>query len=143
MAERIVEIGSLAPEEANAKLPKRLRLAKKLGHVELEIFVQVQREGRRTAFADADDADIRRTDQRDGNLRQTVPQRDGRDKAGAAAAQDYDAVDSFLVVGGRVHPLSVAKTDSIFKPKPECHLVSDAPQFLTAGELLNSHDGHT
>jgi hypothetical protein len=55
--------------------------------------VQIEREGERRAFADADDADLLGADDGDGELGQADAQREGRQETGAAPAQDDHAPD--------------------------------------------------
>src|SRR5207247_1462190 len=91
-AARVIEIGARAPvEEADAELPGRLGLAVELARLDLEPAVQVVGEGERGGLADADDAHVLGADDDDVQLGQLDLERDGREEAGAAPAQNEDA----------------------------------------------------
>ena len=93
-----MEIGAvgLAPAvELDPQLDGGLGLAHELGLVEVDQGVEIL-DGRHRGLADADDADVRALDQRDGRVRSDRPlDRGRRHPAGGAAADDQDRFDRF------------------------------------------------
>ena len=91
--EGVGEFTAFAPEEADAEFPCGLGAFVEVFWWEAEVAVEVEREERGGAFADADDADFRAADDGDVEVREDAFEGDGGDEAGGAAAEDEDLLD--------------------------------------------------
>src|SRR5438445_230904 len=77
----------------DAELKNGASQAVRLTTLQLQIAVQVNRHAVGRPLADGDDADARRPEDRDNEVRQTVPQRDGGQEARASSAQYKHLLD--------------------------------------------------